>query len=292
MNVYATLDQLKKALTDITSTSYDVVLVDVLSRASRMIDALTDREFYPTLATRYLDSQGTDRLWLPWPLLSITTLQISSDHGSTYGYTPVENTDFFSSDGIRWGETPYQHLVMAVNSSSYDVFYAGQRAVKITGIWGWRRNYSRAWVASGDTVNNVTSISAAGTSLTVNDADGADGRGLTPRFSPGNLIKIESEYLAVTAVNTTTNILTVVRGQNGTTAAAHVNGTAISTWLPEEIVIQATLTQAGRWFKRGQQAYQDMGAAFEMGQFLYAQELDPDVRAVLFGAGLRRLTVG
>ena len=69
MNVYATLDQLKKALTDITSTSYDVVLVDVLSRASRMIDALTDREFYPTLATRYLDSQGTDRLWLPWPLV-------------------------------------------------------------------------------------------------------------------------------------------------------------------------------------------------------------------------------
>jgi hypothetical protein len=53
-----------------------------------------------------------------------------------------------------------------------------------------------------------------------------------------------------------------------------------STTVPEEIA-QACIIQASRWFKRGQQAWQDTGAVAELGQLRYVKELDPDVKALL-----------
>jgi len=42
-----------------------------------------------------------------------------------------------------------------------------------------------------------------------------------------------------------------------------------------------TIIQAARWFKRGQQAWQDTGAVVELGQMMYMQNLDPDIKAML-----------
>ena len=55
---------------------------------------------------------------------------------------------------------------------------------------------------------------------------------------------------------------------------------ALSTAIPDEIV-QATIIQAARWFKRGQQAFQDTGAIAELGQLTYTQSLDPEVKAII-----------
>lgn len=49
---------------------------------------------------------------------------------------------------------------------------------------------------------------------------------------------------------------------------------------PAEIV-QATIIQVMRWFKRGQQAYQDTGAIVELAQLRYTRKLDPDVETLL-----------
>lgn len=50
--------------------------------------------------------------------------------------------------------------------------------------------------------------------------------------------------------------------------------------VPEEIT-QALVIQTVRWFKRGQQSYQDVGAVFDLGQLRYVQRLDPDVALIL-----------
>lgn len=60
-----------------------------------------------------------------------------------------------------------------------------------------------------------------------------------------------------------------------------------STTVPDDVK-QATIIQAARWFKRGQQAFQDTGAVTELGQLHYTQRLDPDVANIL--AYLRRVT--
>ena len=50
-----------------------------------------------------------------------------------------------------------------------------------------------------------------------------------------------------------------------------------STAVPEDLM-QAVVTQCVRWFKRAQQAYQDVGGAPEVGQIRYwTRQLDPDV---------------
>ena len=60
---------------------------------------------------------------------------------------------------------------------------------------------------------------------------------------------------------------------------------------PPEVVKQAVIIQAVRWFKRGQQAFQDVSGQVELGQLTYAKKIDPDIVAMLYDAGLRRVTV-
>ncbi len=60
---------------------------------------------------------------------------------------------------------------------------------------------------------------------------------------------------------------------------------------PPPLIVQATVVQVVRWFKRGQQAFQDVGAISEIGQLRYVQALDPDLVTLLYNTGLVRLTV-
>lgn len=57
-------------------------------------------------------------------------------------------------------------------------------------------------------------------------------------------------------------------------------GFATSTNSPEEIR-RAVDVQTVRWFKRGQQAFQDAGAIVDMNQLRYVKELDPDIKVML-----------
>lgn len=132
----------------------------------------------------------------------------------------------------------------------------------ITGIWGFHRDYANAWL-SVDTLQAAI-VTAGATTLTVEDVDGLDPYNRTPRISVGNLIRIDSEFMEVVAVNTTTNVVTVRRAANGSTAAAHNNGTGVDVWQVEEEIKYATARFAGFLYAR-QGAYEsfnvnDLGA--------------------------------
>lgn len=47
------------------------------------------------------------------------------------------------------------------------------------------------------------------------------------------------------------------------------------------LIKRAMLIQTVRWFKRAQQAYQDVGAITSLGQLTYVQKLDPDVENII-----------
>lgn len=292
MNVYAWLSDVKADL-DIaaTTTTYDALLLLNLERASRMVDALTGWRFYPDLAARYYDVRRKDTervdggtLYLPDPLLSASSIAMSDDDGAAYDVT-METTDYYLLRGGYYDKTPYSEIVLAENGD-YDYWYTGQRSVCVTGVWGFRRDYSAAWENSGDTC--ALAMNAAQTTITVADADGVSQWNVINRFQVGQLLRIDSEYVTITGRNTTTNVLTVVRGCNGTTAAVHSDGTRIDVWRPEPLAANMTRVQGVRWMKRAQQAFADVAAAYELGQLNYAQELDPDIRSML-KADLQRL---
>ena len=230
-----------------TSTSEDDYLLSVLRFTSRRCEAITGLEFAPRIDTLYLDALDIDPdvLRLPAPLLSITTVTDGQSNSLTQG------TDF-----NVWprSSTPYRTLRMLDSAAYAWNLYSTEwmDAISITGIWGWRRQYATAWLSTGDTVQDAPLADDAVT-LAVSDADGADAYGRTPRFSPGQLLKIESEYLEVLAVDTSTDTLTVTRGAQGSTAAEHAASTVIYVWEAEPAIQRATLVWAAYLLaRRGQ----------------------------------------
>ncbi len=290
---YVTMKQIRAALSDslgANTTTYDVALQQIALRASRTIDAFTGRVFYPEYLVRYLNGNGKDRLRIP-ECMALSAVEMSSDYGSTY--TALAATDYITYGGRNEepGQTPITVLEMYVNGS-YSHWYTGQRSLKLTGLWGWHDRYADAWASSGDSVKDAAGISAVITTITVNDADGVDEQGQTPRFQIGQLIKIDSEHIIVTAVTAaTTNTLTVLRAQNGTTGATHALSAAITIYRPPEVVVFATLIESVRMWSEGRQGFSDVGGFIELGQLRYAQGVDPRLDALLSQAGLRRITI-
>jgi hypothetical protein len=288
MELLATVDEVKRSI-GITGATYDATLVQALAQVSRLVAATSGRRLLPLLATRYYDGNGHAALWLPEPWLAITMVSLSSDGGATY--TALGATDWWASDGLTWDAAPYQLVALNPNGS-YGAWYAGQRTVKIEGVLGWHSDYASAWELSGDSVQDTSGISASATTMQVTDADGVDARYATPRFSIGDLLRIESEYAVVTYVNATTNVVTLQRAAGGSTGATHAKSTPIHKFRPDALANEAAVVQTSRLFKRGQQAFADAGANAELGQLIYVKRLDPDVEAILMAGGLRRLSVG
>lgn len=281
LNVYVGLSEIKAAA-DVTGGTYDALLTRFASHASRLLDAAAGREFFPTLATRYVDGAGGGLLWLAAPALEIREAAVGA-LGASYG--TLEAGSYWCSDGAEMDRSPTQ--LMGLLAGAWPV---GRGTVRLTAVWGWHRNYAAAWQDSQDVVQGTLGSSAS--TVSVADADGPGQDGTGPRFDVGQLLRIGDEFVGVTAVDAATNALTVVRGCNGTAAADHASGSRIDVWRADELVRQATLIQATRWFKRAQSAFQDVAAAMETGQLTFARKTDPEVEFMLVQAGLRRLSVG
>lgn len=57
-------------------------------------------------------------------------------------------------------------------------------------------------------------------------------------------------------------------------------------------IMEATIMQAARWYKRLQSAMADATASADMGQLLYRQKLDPDIAGILLDGRYVKPTVG
>ena len=72
------------------------------------------------------------------------------------------------------------------------------------------------------------------------------------------------------------------KGNWGTTSkGVKITGVWGYALTPPADIKQACKIQAMRWFMRAKQGYQDAGASATLGQMIYAQELDPDVKMLL-----------
>jgi len=101
---------------------------------------------------------------------------------------------------------------------------------------------SDEWTASAVAVNPITPITAADTEIPVSSAP-------TAQFDEGDVIRIESELMLVTARSDTTLSITVVRGYRGSVAATHARLTAIYeiTENPHHVRSAADGTAMANW---------------------------------------------
>jgi hypothetical protein len=235
---YATLTQVRQYLQLGQDEMADDSLLNLFIRLShRAIDERMGVKFDPHIATRRFDVPAYDWLHVGNDLLVVNTLT----NGDS---TVIDFANFFVEP---YDEYPKRAIILKPNSSLYWRPTNGEyrRVIQVAGIWGYHDDYANiAWVDSQDEVEDAAGVDASVTAVTVGDADGEAEDLDIPRFQAGQLIRVESEYMDVQAVNTTTNILTVKRGANGSTAAAHAKDMPIDIWRPMDNIVMATLRLA------------------------------------------------
>lgn len=229
MYTYATLAQ-AKAEQKAQSTADDAYMLSLLRSETARFERETGRVFVPVIDTRYFDAigdhhiyNGKKRLMLRDDLLEATTV---IDGSST---TLVADTDYRLHER---GKTPAYALQGLSTYAGWHQYTSDPYdAISVTGVWGYHEDYTNAWRDSGQDASST--ISAAATSFAVSDADIVDPYTQVAMFSPGQLLKVEDEYMVLLDVDT--NTLTVQRGVNGSTAVEHTSALDVYIWqvLPE-----------------------------------------------------------
>lgn len=214
--VYATREDVMRAL-DSKLTARNSGQIDrALQSASRDVESLCHRRFYPETATKYFDwpdsQYGTSwRLWLDdSELISVTTL--------SSGGTTIVAADYFLEPN-RTGP-PYSKLEIDLASSA--AFGGGdthQRDITITGLFGYKND---------ETTAGTLTAAVSTTTATTISVDGAAAAVL----GVGSVVRVDSERILVTGramADTTQNL-----GGSGLTAQANsvtvavTDGTAFS----------------------------------------------------------------
>lgn len=232
-----------------SDSSGDVLMAETLSFVCGRIDKMTGREFAPWRATKRYHAYGAHidehytALYLGAPLLAAEAVVVG---GVTLAaYNEVSNTgDYY----VLEDRSPYFHLCLAESASVgwNHVQNEWRNSIRVTATWGYRSDYpAQGWRSSGTTLDGA--INASVETLTVTSAL-IDAN--TPRFSPGQMLRIDSEWFDVLAVNTGTRVLTVSRAFRGSTAAAHNNAAAVEIWTPEPAITRAALRWAAFLYAR------------------------------------------
>jgi hypothetical protein len=257
-SLYGDLTKLKDtSLLNLTGTGDDPELFQLLLANSGWTDSYANRHFYPRIQTLEFDGPGGARLLIP-DLIAITSLKADeNDDGAfeaTWAATDYRLGPHNAEPTDHWAG-PYTNIT-ARTAGNKKSFLAGERNYEIVGRWG----YLEYKEDSASNINDAGGIS--GTDLIVTVTSGAD-------FAMGQTILVESEQMLVT--NIAANNLTITRGLNGTTAAAHADAldVFILRWPPA--VERATLINTARmWFR---------APSFE--PFYVGDVVDSDVRFLL-----------
>ena len=254
MTTYATREEIKEAL-DFKETARANRQIDrAIEAASRSVEALCHRRFYPEIATRLFDwpNQQYARPWRLWldqnEIISVTALSA--------GGTVIPSTDYFLEPN-EYGP-PYNRLEIDLASSS--AFGGGdthQRNISISGLFGYRNDESIVADLDGGITASQTSIDVAtapgigvgsllrigtermivserlmkdtfidiGVALTASNND-VTLAGVSTGFSVDEVILIDSERMLI--VDKSATSLTVKRAWDGSVLAAHSIGAGIN----------------------------------------------------------------
>lgn len=281
MTYYCTLADARAEL-KAENTTDDVSLFNRVRAASERLDRIFQSRrpyFAPWNETRHkrvltesvYSQQNTflfddNLLALTSVTLNLTALTVGTDVEAW----PTIRPPFRKLRLIDWTRSWYNYLDTSVT--------APPPYVQINGIWGFHRDYANAWLKVDDLAANITD---SVTSLTVADIDGSDPYGRTPRLSAGALIRIGTEYMDVLSTNTTTNIATVRRGVNGSTAAAHSTNDDVDVWQVEEPVRNIIARQAA--FKYARRGAYESAVITEVGAVQFPADQLAEVWGVVTG---------
>ena len=233
-NAYVSLDILKDASAlNIAGTDYDDRLLSLAEAASRVIDRRCNRHFFARRAALQFYGNGATRLLVP-DLISVDHQGIRAE------------TDTNGAFSATWDSADYRLLPLNADPASQPYtqiealngrrFPAGSARTQVSGVWGWHQHLRRA----AEQVSAETAAAAADTIALSGTASGL------AKISAGNTLLLSDEQVYVR--KRADDALTVARGINGSTAAAHSANSAIDIYeYPPPIVEAARLLAMRLW---------------------------------------------
>lgn len=302
---YATLTQVRAYIKLTTAeTLDDSLLTFFISKSVQAIDAYSRRRFDVRREARLFDFplRKIDRMGVYSAedfvyAMNMTAdwmdqrLRMDDDLLEVLTLTNGDGTEIDSGDYVLKPANSYPKYAIELKSGSgvtWQVDSDGNReqVIDLDSYWGHHPRYGDlAWVDSLDTVRD-NPLTAAATSLIVTNSDGTAGDLESPRFQAGQMLKIEDateddEFLFVVGVDDTTNVLTVTRGHNGTTAVGHAQGTAIYIYRPSaNIVLACTRLVAWRYRQKDADTF-DKATIMGTGIAITPSAMPADVRNLL-----------
>lgn len=281
-NVYSSLEKLRYELgypTD--STVDDEELLLCLETASRQIDAHCGRHFFVEYGARTFTPTASGSVLID-DLVSTGSnvpVIVTDDGNRTYSTTWATTDYDLLPERASYGYPPEPYWKLECTPYGANRFSRYARGVRITGKWGYYEVLRRVRTAAGVAITAAVLTDSA-TSFTASAAPPVDYLGA------GSTILIDAEQMAVVSVSGTT--VTVIRGLNGTTAAAHIAASAIDVYT-YPVIESCCLLQAADLFRSrntlgGEQASDEFGAQRSNHAFL--------LRVEQMLAPFRRLSVG
>ena len=172
-------------------------------------------------------------------LASATTVTAydDTDRGGSTTLTEGYANDFFL---MPYNVSP--KTIFKLNEDSDNTLDAGQQTLSILGQWGFSSDTLS--VTTSDAVGSTTATSVSVTSAT--------------NLGPAQTILVDAEQMYITAISG--NTLTLERGVNGTTAATHSGGAAVSRYDYPALVVQACLDVSKLTFRN-----RDLGISTTIG---------------------------
>ena len=237
-NAYCDLATLKSAAAlNISGSLYDQRLLRLLEQSSRWIDGYCNRPFYTLHETRHFDGGNSPQIPLP-DLIALTAIQTRPAPNAAWQTWPTDRCQLYPANAAPeqpWGR-PYTWIGVHPTNLSWQRFPAVPNSVSISGRWGFRA----VKTDSGTTLAAESPLTPAATQLTAAAAG---------KLSPGQTLEIGQEQLYVTSVDSVT--ATVLRGVNGTAAAAHNGGAPIAIYGYPGPVTEACLQLTAQlWHRR------------------------------------------
>lgn len=227
-NWYATLTDFKnyrtvRGITAVTDSTDDLTSSLIIEAVSRYIDQETRRHFFPSIATHLFDVPANGELWLQDDLLAVLTL-------TNGDLTVITDTDYILKSV---NSPPYWCIGLRDISDvtwEQDSDGSSQQVISLRGWWGYHNDYTdHGWALGGTLGAAMSDTTTAGFTATAGHT-----------LVVGNIIKIDNEIMTVLTAGATA-VTVVARGDNGSTAATHINGSTLYIWNVASAVRAATL---------------------------------------------------
>ena len=239
-NTYATLAEYKafvnsRGHSGAADATDDAIIDSLLEQASRYIDGKTSRWFYPRIETRNLSIPN-------YPNVE-RALDFDADVLEVITFLNGDGSAISASEYLLWPANEYPKFGLRIKQSSNFQWLTDnseyENVLDLKAVYGYHSNYtSEAWESVGTLGAAITDTTTLAFTMTAGHS-----------LAVGNIARIDNELFIIGTVATNT-ITPLKRGDNGSTAATHLNGAVVSVWQPMADCKNATLEIAMQAYKR------------------------------------------